>query len=71
MTISDALGANARQVMIVIFRKKDATAVDRNFGECSSRRHCHVERRTVASQTEAQGEGASQERADTFRRHGL
>jgi predicted SnoaL-like aldol condensation-catalyzing enzyme len=30
---SDALGANARQAMIDIFRTKDATAVDRNFGE--------------------------------------
>jgi predicted SnoaL-like aldol condensation-catalyzing enzyme len=33
MTASDALGANARQVMIDIFRNKDATSVDRNFGE--------------------------------------
>ena len=33
MTTSDALGANARQVMIDIFRKKDVTAVDRNFGK--------------------------------------
>src|ERR1700722_19344715 len=33
MTTSDALGANARQAMIDIFRKKDVTAVDRNFGE--------------------------------------
>jgi NAD/NADP transhydrogenase alpha subunit len=31
-TTSDALGANARQAMIDIFRKKDVTAVDRNFG---------------------------------------
>jgi predicted SnoaL-like aldol condensation-catalyzing enzyme len=30
---SDALGANARQVMIDIFRKKDVTAVDRNFSK--------------------------------------
>jgi predicted SnoaL-like aldol condensation-catalyzing enzyme len=29
----DTLGANARQAMIDIFRKKDATAVDRYFGE--------------------------------------
>ncbi len=33
MTTSDALGANARQVMIDIFRNKDVTAVDRNFGQ--------------------------------------
>jgi predicted SnoaL-like aldol condensation-catalyzing enzyme len=33
MMTSDALGANARQAMIDIFRKKDVTAVDRNFGE--------------------------------------
>ena len=32
MTISETLGANARQAMIDIFRKKDATAVDRYFG---------------------------------------
>jgi predicted SnoaL-like aldol condensation-catalyzing enzyme len=31
--VTDALGANARQVMIDIFRKKDATAVDRNFSK--------------------------------------
>src|ERR1700734_3597176 len=30
---SDPLGANARQAMIDIFRKKDATAVARYFGE--------------------------------------
>jgi predicted SnoaL-like aldol condensation-catalyzing enzyme len=30
---SGALGANARQTMIDIFRKKDVTTVDRNFGE--------------------------------------
>jgi len=30
---SDTLGANARQAMIDIFRKKDATVVDRYFGE--------------------------------------
>jgi predicted SnoaL-like aldol condensation-catalyzing enzyme len=33
MTTSDALGASARQAMIDIFRKKDATAIDRNFAE--------------------------------------
>jgi predicted SnoaL-like aldol condensation-catalyzing enzyme len=33
VTTSDALGASARQVMIDIFRNKDVTAVDRNFGE--------------------------------------
>jgi predicted SnoaL-like aldol condensation-catalyzing enzyme len=33
MTTSDALGANARQIMIDIFRNKDVTAVDRNFGQ--------------------------------------
>ena len=33
MTTSDALGANARQAMVDIFRKKDATVVDRYFGE--------------------------------------
>jgi predicted SnoaL-like aldol condensation-catalyzing enzyme len=33
VTASDTLGANARQVMIDIFRNKDRTAVDRNFGE--------------------------------------
>jgi predicted SnoaL-like aldol condensation-catalyzing enzyme len=33
VTTSDTLGALARQVMIDIFRKKDATAVDRYFGE--------------------------------------
>lgn len=32
-TTSDTLGANARQAMIDIFRKKDATVVDRYFGE--------------------------------------
>jgi predicted SnoaL-like aldol condensation-catalyzing enzyme len=32
-TASDTLGANARQVMIDIFRKKDPAAVDRQFGE--------------------------------------
>jgi predicted SnoaL-like aldol condensation-catalyzing enzyme len=32
-TTSDTLGATARQAMIDIFRKKDATAVDRYFGE--------------------------------------
>src|SRR5438270_3355811 len=32
-TTSDTLGANARQVMIDIFRKKDPAAVDRHFGE--------------------------------------
>lgn len=31
MTTSDALGANAHEVMIDIFRKKDVTAVDRYF----------------------------------------
>src|SRR4029077_12425432 len=30
---SDALGANARQAMIDIFRKKDVAAVDRHFAE--------------------------------------
>ena len=30
---SDTLGANARQAMIDLFRKKDATVVDRYFGE--------------------------------------
>ena len=33
MTDSDTLGATARQAMIDIFGKKDATAVDRYFGE--------------------------------------
>jgi predicted SnoaL-like aldol condensation-catalyzing enzyme len=33
VTTSDTLGANARQAMIDIFRKKDATAVDRYFGK--------------------------------------
>jgi predicted SnoaL-like aldol condensation-catalyzing enzyme len=33
VTTSDTLGANARQAMIDIFRKKDSTAVDRYFGE--------------------------------------
>jgi predicted SnoaL-like aldol condensation-catalyzing enzyme len=33
VTTSDTLGANARQAMIDIFRKKDPTAVDRYFGE--------------------------------------
>jgi predicted SnoaL-like aldol condensation-catalyzing enzyme len=33
VTTSDALGAKARQAMIDIFRKKDVTAVDRNFDE--------------------------------------
>jgi predicted SnoaL-like aldol condensation-catalyzing enzyme len=33
MTNSDTLGATARQAMIDIFGKKDATAVDRYFGE--------------------------------------
>ena len=33
VTTSDTLGADARQAMIDIFRKKDATAVDRHFGE--------------------------------------
>ncbi len=33
MTTSDTLGANARQAMIDIFRRKDATAVDRYFAE--------------------------------------
>jgi predicted SnoaL-like aldol condensation-catalyzing enzyme len=33
VTTFDTLGANARQAMIDIFRKKDATAVDRYFGE--------------------------------------
>jgi predicted SnoaL-like aldol condensation-catalyzing enzyme len=32
-TTSDTLGANARQAMIDLFRKKDATVVDRYFGE--------------------------------------
>src|SRR6266853_2807255 len=32
-TTSDTLGANARQVVIDVFRKKDATVVDRYFGE--------------------------------------
>jgi predicted SnoaL-like aldol condensation-catalyzing enzyme len=33
VTTSEALGANARQAMIDIFRKKDMAAVDRNFDE--------------------------------------
>jgi predicted SnoaL-like aldol condensation-catalyzing enzyme len=33
MMTSDTLGATARQAMIDIFRKKDATAVDRYFGD--------------------------------------
>ena len=33
MTTSEALGADARQAMIDIFRKKDVTAIDRYFGE--------------------------------------
>ena len=33
MTTSETLGATARQAVIDIFRKKDATAVDRYFGE--------------------------------------
>src|SRR5689334_1239800 len=33
MTPSDTLGATARQAMTDIFRQKDATAVDRYFGE--------------------------------------
>jgi predicted SnoaL-like aldol condensation-catalyzing enzyme len=33
MTTSETLGANARQAMIDIFRKKDPTAVDRYFAE--------------------------------------
>jgi len=33
VTTSDALGATARQMMIDIFRKKDAAVVDRYFGE--------------------------------------
>jgi predicted SnoaL-like aldol condensation-catalyzing enzyme len=33
MTTSEILGATARQAVIDIFRKKDATAVDRYFGE--------------------------------------
>jgi predicted SnoaL-like aldol condensation-catalyzing enzyme len=33
MTTSETLGAIARQAVIDIFRKKDATAVDRYFGE--------------------------------------
>ena len=32
-TTSDTLGANARQAMIDLFRKRDATVVDRYFGE--------------------------------------
>ena len=38
MTTSDDLGATARQAMIDILRRKDATAVDRYFGE-SFRQH--------------------------------
>ena len=33
VTASENLGANARQAMIDIFRKKDTTSVDRYFGE--------------------------------------
>src|ERR1700736_5920690 len=33
MTAADTLGANARQAMTDIFVKKDATVVDRYFGE--------------------------------------
>jgi hypothetical protein len=33
VTTSDTLGATARQAMSDIFHKKDATAVDRYFGE--------------------------------------
>jgi hypothetical protein len=33
VTTSNTLGAKARQAMIDIFRKKDATAVNRYFGE--------------------------------------
>jgi predicted SnoaL-like aldol condensation-catalyzing enzyme len=33
VTMSDTLGASARQAMIDIFRKKDRTAVDRYFGD--------------------------------------
>src|SRR5258708_13650579 len=33
MTTSETLGANARQAMIDIFRKKDPTSVDRYFAE--------------------------------------
>jgi predicted SnoaL-like aldol condensation-catalyzing enzyme len=33
LTTYDALGDKARQVMVDIIRKKDPTAVDRNFGE--------------------------------------
>ena len=35
---SDNIGADARQAMIDIFRKKDATAVDRYFGEARTDR---------------------------------
>src|SRR5277367_585035 len=33
VTVSNTLGANARQVMIDIFRKKDETTIDRYFSE--------------------------------------
>jgi hypothetical protein len=33
VTASDTLGANAREALIDIFRRKDATAVDRLFAE--------------------------------------
>jgi predicted SnoaL-like aldol condensation-catalyzing enzyme len=42
VTTSDILGANARQAMIDIFRKKDATAVDRYFGETFMQHDPHL-----------------------------
>jgi predicted SnoaL-like aldol condensation-catalyzing enzyme len=42
MTTSDTLGATARQAMIDIFRKKDATAVDRYIGEPFVQHHPNI-----------------------------
>ena len=50
VTASDTLGADARQAMIDIFRKKDVTAVDRYFartGLCFGYRVPPIEDRRV------------------------
>jgi predicted SnoaL-like aldol condensation-catalyzing enzyme len=64
MTTSDALGAHARQVMIDIFRKKDVTAVDRNFSK-SFIQHDPNLARNLSGHTQVDGPTAVDDREKT------
>jgi hypothetical protein len=57
VTTSDTLGATARQAMSDIFQKKDATAVDRYFGESFIQHDPEHRRRSCRDEVFCRGSG--------------